>query len=473
MLATAAVFLILIGVNYLSSRYFHHRFYLSADSHVQLSPKTISLLRSLTNNVEATIYYNRSEPLYGEIMDLLKEYQAHTRKLSIKTIDYYSELGAAEDLKLKYRQISNVTNRDFIIFDCDGRQKFVDGNSLSTYKVEFERSAEDQPLAVNRKRVAFSGEELFSSALFAVTQPTPLKAYFLQGHGERSPNDRNDIEAYGKLADVFHRNYVATDVLNGLLGMNAVPADCNLLVIAGPTEQFETNELAKISQYLDQGGRLFVMFNVFSTNRQTGLENILAKWNVQVSHSVVRDKDSEINDSALGVLVQTVHDVTKSIVGKRLEIVLPRPVERIKPPSASGADELQVAQLVLTSTNSMLADNPSGVPHAYPLMAAVERTAAKGIATQRGTTRMLITGDSFFLDNQIIAYPVNEDFADSAINWLLDRTEILGGIGARPVIDYRLNLVQEQMGEVKGILLGAIPGGILLFGGLVWLRRRK
>jgi hypothetical protein len=472
MLATAAVFLILIGVNYISHR-FPKRFYLSTNSHIQLSPRTIGLLRSLTNTVEATVYYDKNDPLYSDIIGLLKEYQAHTSKLTIKTIDYYADPGAAQEIKVKYN-LGTATNRDFIIFDSDGRTKFADGHDLSDYHYDFVRANDpnDARLSVNRRRVAFTGEEHFSAAIFAVTQPKPLKAYFLQGHGEHAPSNRDDDNGYGKLANIFARNFVTNSTLN-LLGTNAVPTDCNLLVIAGPQARFETNELEKISRYLEQGGRLFALFDFASTNLQTGLENILAKWNVQVSHSVVVDPNSAANETGrvLGVLVQSSHDVMKSIAGKRLEIIMPRPIERIKPPSAS--DELQVSELLLTSTNSMLSDNPSAGQRAFPLIAAVERNAVKGIATERGRTRMLIAGDSFFLNNQVIDFRVNEDFADAAVNWLLDRTELLGGIGARPVVNYRFTLVQSQITEVKGILLGAIPSGILLFGGVVWLRRRK
>jgi hypothetical protein len=85
----------------------------------------------------------------------------------------------------------------------------------------------------------------------------------------------------------------------------------------------------------------------------------------------------------------------------------------------------------------------------------------------------LILGDSLFLDNQLIGSGMNQDFADSAVNWLLERTTLLAGVGPRPVTEYRLLLDKQQLNAVKGLLLGAIPGGILLFGGLMWLRRRK
>lgn len=475
-LATIAVFLTLAAINYLSSQWFFKRFYLSSGTAVKLSPRTISLLNSLTNDVQVIIYYDKSDPLYSDIRELLREYQAHTHKLAVRTVDYYLDPGAAQDIKIKY-DLGSATNRDFIIFDCGGRKRFVDGTRLSAYQYEAEpkTNRDDPRIYINRKRAAFNGEMHFTAAIFAVSQSRPLKAYFLQGHGERSPNDTDDINGCSKLADIFHRNYVITDTLNTLLGTNSIPLDCNLLVIAGPRQELQTNEVDKISQYLDQGGRLFALFDVNSINRETGLEKILARWNVRVSHSIVSDPNYAIGDgkafSVTALAMQ--HEVTKSILGSALEVVLPRPIERIKAPSSSSVDEPQVTEIAFSSTNSVLLDTPTAAPRPYPLIAAIEKNGAKGIVTERGTTRMLIAGDSLFLDNQVIDYGKNQDFADSAVNWLLDRTALLAGVGSQPVAEYRLLIAKKQIGEVKGLLLGAIPGGILILGGLVWVRRRK
>ena len=470
--ASIAVFLILIGVNYLSSRYFFKRFYLSTDTSVRLSPRTISVLKEVTNHVDITVYYDKDEPIYGDIISLLNEYQAHTRKLSVKTVDYYRDPGAAEELKVKYN-LGSYTNRDFIIFDCNGQTAFVDGAWLSSYRYDLQQTNQgDAKIYINRKRVAFNGEMLFTAKIFAVTQPKALKAYFLQGHGERSPNERDEIEGYSKLADIFRRNYVQTETLDNITGTNAVPNDCNLLVIAAPRTRFETNELDKITQYLDQGGRLFALFDVRSVTNELGLERVLSKWGVRVTHSIVRDPNRAVGEIAFKVANFTPHDVTKSLIGSELELVLPRAIERIKSSSETTADEPQVTELAFSSTNSYL-EYSSGNARAHPLITAVEKGAPKGVVTDRGTTRMIIAGDSFFLDNQLIGAGANADFADSAINWLLERSTFLAGIGPRPVTEYQLLMDRTQLRAVKGILLGAIPGGILLFGGLVWLRRRK
>ena len=67
----------------------------------------------------------------------------------------------------------------------------------------------------------------------------------------------------------------------------------------------------------------------------------------------------------------------------------------------------------------------------------------------------------------------NRDFLGYAVNWLLDRPALLQGIGPRPVAEFRLQMTPAQRRDVRWLLLGALPGVVLLFGGLVWLVRRK
>jgi len=482
-LSTIAAFAILIGINYVSSRYFHHRFYLSKDTRVQLSPKTLSVLKSLTNDVNITVYYDKEEPLYADIMSLLQEYEAHSRKINVKTIDYYEAPAAAAAFQAR-RLMSSITNKDFVVFESnvDGKPHWdsVSGNWLNEYRYSLQpmTNAADSTMYISQKRIKFNGEMLFTAKIFSLTQAKPLKAYFLQGHRERSPTDTGDLGS-SKLADIFHRNYVETRILDNLFGTNSVPPDCSLLVIDGPRGEFQPLELDKISQYLDQGGRMFVLLDQISAGHNLGLEKVLEKWNVRVGHATVQDIKNATDETgaSFSVSALTLHDVMKPILGRPLVMLVPRPIERIKAPTPSAADEPQVTELAFSSTNSVLTNSldivPTG-PRAYSLMVAVEKSAPKGVVTdERGATRMLIAGDAYFLDNQIIGYAANEDFADAAVNWLLERTTFLQGVGPRPVSEYQLLLNPHQINTVKGLLLGAIPGGILLFGGLVWLRRRK
>ena len=95
----------------------------------------------------------------------------------------------------------------------------------------------------------------------------------------------------------------------------------------------------------------------------------------------------------------------------------------------------------------------------------------QGVGPDRGSTRIVVAGDSFFLGNAAIESEANRDFASLAVNWLLDRTQLLA-IGPRPVHSYKIAMTESQMSKVRWILLGGMPGAVMLLGGLVWLRRR-
>jgi hypothetical protein len=133
----------------------------------------------------------------------------------------------------------------------------------------------------------------------------------------------------------------------------------------------------------------------------------------------------------------------------------------------------QVTELIFSGPTSTLANDRSALPHRYPLSAAVEQKPAAGVANARGNTRIIVAGDSIFLGNYYIEGAGNRDFLNSAANWLLDRPQLLEGIGPKPVTEFRLLLTQHQKLQLRWLLLGALPGGVLFLGWLVWLVRRK
>jgi len=115
--------------------------------------------------------------------------------------------------------------------------------------------------------------------------------------------------------------------------------------------------------------------------------------------------------------------------------------------------------------------NKSG---SFPLAVAVEQGKIKGVSAERGATRIVVVGDSLCLDNQLLDSAANHYFAGFVANWLLAQPSILlEGLGPRPVREFRLNITDSEFAKVRWIFLAGVPGAILLFGGLVWLRRRR
>ena len=464
---TLLVLAVVVMVNYLGARFFK-RVYLSSQTRLELSSQTLGILKSLTNQVNVTLYYDKQDDFYPTIIGLLNEYRSANPHISVATVDYVRDAGEAQKIKEQY-QLNSPTDKNLVIFDCAGRIKVANGTSLT--QVKLEPVSNETEREFRRKPIAFMGEQIFTSMLLAVTSARPFNAYFLQGHGEPSLSD-TDETGYLKFGSILAQNYYIAVTNLQLLGDSTVPMDCNLLIIAGPKTALSEVELQKIDQYLAQGGRLFALFNYSSINRPTGLESILVRWGVNLGNDYVQDPKNTISGQDVIVYNFSQHPIVNPLTQLALQLILPRPVSRVNwqnPP----ADSPQVSELAFSSPASTLAGEAGEPPHAYPLMVAVEQNTAAGVANARGATRILVVGDSFFLGNRQIESGGNRDFVGYAVNWLLDRATLLKGIGPRPVTEFRLLMTRTQQREVRWLLLGALPGVVLLFGCLVWLARRK
>jgi ABC-2 type transport system permease protein len=379
----------------------------------------------------------------------------------------------AKKIKDKYSKygFGSVEDKNLIIFEANGVQ-FVHGDLLGDYKLEAVPNAEEREFKNSLR--AFKGEGVFNSALVSVASTKPLQGYFLNGHGEHDPRGK-DNAGYLSFTKILPQNYVMPNLLD-LVGTNTIPSDCNLLIIAGPTRALLPSEVEKLRQYLAKGGKMFVLLNsdAVVNNINTGLEGLLAEWGVDVGRNYIKDPSATTSDSGYDMLVSKFsesHPVVNPLMASRLRMILPRSVGKLEIVK-QGAETPKVEVLAWTSEKALINNSivPTGKP--VPLMAAVEKGAIKGVYTENGTTRIVVAGDSFFLNNQLIEMDRNQEFAVNAINWLLDRTQLLQGVGPRPVTEYRFLMTKPQMKSVQWLLLAGMPGVILLLGGLVWLRRR-
>ena len=464
---TTLVLAVVVMVNYLGAHFFG-RFFLSSQTRVELSSQTLGILRSITNHVDATLYYDKQDDAYPTIVALLNEYRSANPHIFVKVVDYVRDAGEAQKIKERYN-LNATTDKNLIIFDAGNKHvKIEHGDGLTEVKLEAVPNPKEREF--RRKPIAFHGEQAFTSMLLAVTSAKPFKAYFLQGHGEPSLAD-NDNFGYSKFGAILAQDYVAVTNLE-LNDNSEVPMDCNLLIIAAPTATLPEAELQQIEEYLKQGGRLLALFNYASRRQPTGLEPILQLWGVNVVADVVKDPDNTMTGDDIKVRKFSQHPVVNPLTQLALQMIEPRPIERMESPNPP-ANAPQVEELAFSSEKSTLAVDIAEPPRSYPLIAAIEQKPVAGVVNTRGDTRLLVAGDSIFLGNYYIEGGANRDFVGYAVNWLLDRTALLKGIGPRPVTEFRLLMTRIQQREVRWLLLGALPGAVLLLGCLVWLARRK
>ena len=476
-LLVLSVLALLTMINYLAARH-HSRFDLSGTGRIDLSPLTRQVLDTATNELRVILYFDREEPLFKMSHALLKAYAAENPRVVIQTIDYTRDTSAALAAKKKYNLVEK-NDRDLVIFDCQDRTKFVYQGELSDLDM-------NELLAGNSgeiKRVAFKGEMMFTSAILSVLTPRQLKAYFLQGHDEHNPASDDGLMGYSKFAGVLRENGVKSEPLR-LEGVAEIPSDCNLLIVAGPRLKMLPEVVEKIERYLKQGGRMLALFNFNSANRDTGLERTLAEWGVVVGRNFVVDEQFAMSRDKRDMVVSAfgTHRMVRPLFGSGLYLLRPRTVSSEKG-ARRGADAPQVEEIVFTSRGGRVIENfrPDDSPSPtssdpigrMPLVVAVERGGVRNVSAERGATRIVVAGDSIFLANDTIDKVANHEFASHAINWLLAREELLIGIPPRPLKAYKLTMSRAELISVQWLLLAGMPGGALLLGGLVWMRRRR
>ena len=472
LLAALAAAALVVLANHVATRHYT-RVAWTENADFKLSPLTRQVLQSLTNTVRVVVFYDRAESLYTPVTALLKEYSLANPRIEVEVVNYVVEPAKAELVKARYRLTPQA--RDLVIFDANGKNKIVTQSDLSQYDLA--------SFVVGRgseiRRTGFHGERLFTAALVTVADAAVPQAYFLIGHGEHDHGNSSSDIGYGKFAALLQDNGVRLAPVS-LGGANEIPADCRLLVIAGPQVAIEAVEQEKLDQYLQNGGRLLLLLNYSS---RSGLEPLLARWGVEVGdNTVVDERNSPPASGSILVNQFDPHPVVGPLSTARLplQLVLPRSIGR-RAGHQQNADAAKITELAVTSEaglamrrvrngqqNTALRERQGVIP----LMVAAEKGGIAGVANA-GATRIIVTGDSYFLDNQMIEAAANREFAWHAANWLLDRPQFLGGIGPRPVREHTFTITDTKMRRLFWVLVAGIPGASLALGFLVWIRRQR
>jgi hypothetical protein len=481
--ATTAVLALVVMFNYLAAGHFR-RFPWADATSFKLSPQTLRVLNSLTNDVKITVFYQRQADVYAMICGLLAEYQnANPSHVRFVVLDYDKSPVEAQDLLTRLHLGSN--QKDFVAFESNGRHKICTDNKLSNYDFN------DLLRGREVRRTAFLGELYFTSAIMAVSHPADQRAYFLTGHGERDPGDPSgkgavpDGSGYAKLAAILKDELSCDWNTLSLNQTDSIPADCSLLIVASgrqPTGHVSSNELFQIQTFLHANGRLLALLNT-----PEGLEPLLNNWDVVLSPMHVIDSDKRVRTGdgeflacpALDPASSSIHPIMKPLVreGLSIQMAKPHPIFAFK--STKNPGDPTLTPVAVTSPNGIQwpgepaftkTNGAALPPFSYTLIAAIEQ----GVINGHDGTRIVVAGDADFLDNQMIDDAANHYFAGQTLDWLLQRQQALvGGIGPRPIHEYHLYLTQSQTMQLRWLFLAGMPGSVLFLGALVWLRRRS
>ena len=473
----ASVFLAalaLVMANYLSSLFHCHKDF-SSLSYYRLSDKTTGLLASLKNPVNVLAFFQQGNDLSDDVKNLLKEYEYEAERvgqsnLKVEVVDPDRDLARTRDLKQKF----DIADANVVVFESGGRKKYVGVKDLMDYNLSLGGQGK-----VEKKKIAFKGEQAFSSAIQSVMQATQPVAYFLSGHGERDINDYNRHSGYSSLARMLKHDNIDVRTLN-MAESRGIPDDCSALIIAGPTMKLSGDEVVFLSKYLDRKGRIFILLDKDSVS---GLDALLGTWGVKVGTGVV--VGLTITGHELVVTEYGKHPVTSRLKNITTMFYMPRPVEPYSGEAVSPESPVDRPRVTVLASNTKEGwletakdlparfDSKTDRQGPVPIAVAVEKGPASGIEVELKPARMVVIGDSLFVSNGGLSEGVggNEDFFMSAMNWLLERESLMAIMPKKPG-ELRLDMDRNHLQMTFLVLVAGIPGFVAFIGLMVWLKRR-
>lgn len=263
-----------------------------------------------------------------------------------------------------------------------------------------------------------------------------------------------------------------------LATMDAVPADCTVLIDVNPRTTFLPRESVLLESYLRQGGSAMLLLDL-GFSLEPRLAALLESLGVRPLQRAVVDPLSHYANQPEIVAVSGYepHPITKPISMTFFPGV--RPLELV--PAASGVHTLPLFTSSGDSFERVV--QPAGAREVMPTrsqaMKVADASAKQVLAvgaegTLAGSThafRAVVVGDADFASNSFFPYLANSDLALSMVRWLA-REEHTVAVTTRVPVPPMILLSAAQ---TRVVFLGSVVALPLLpmaLGVFVWWRRR-
>ncbi|MBI4652352.1 GldG family protein [Candidatus Desantisbacteria bacterium] len=453
---TLIVLIIFLLINYINYRHYE-RFDLTQSSIYSLSDKTKNILESLQEPLNISVFFQPDNNLFSSIENLLQEYSYINDKVKIEYIDPDKDVARVEMLVKKF----NVNTINAVVFSYKNRHKIVFDNEIVEYDYTNTQFGEIPAIK------GFRGEEVFTSAILNILQEKQRKVYFITGHGEieSSYSGNTGAEAFNRL----RRDNLLVEKLV-LVDKEFIPDDADLLIIAGPNQNFTEAEITILDKYLQFGGRLLVAQNPM---QNTGLEAFLKKWGVILNNDIVVDPQKKLSFSSPANLYldsYSTHPIVNNMRSTASLFNLARSITL----DLEGKD-MEGMPLILTSEagwGEVDLNDPSFVftpdkdkKGPVAIAGVVKSKFKKGM-------RLAVFGDSDFFNDKEITNMGNGDIFINTVNWLMDRENLIY-IGPKTPQKIYLTLNSNQLDTIFWFSVIGLPFLSIAIGILVLWKRRQ
>jgi len=440
----------------------------------------IYILAVLTAVVIANVLADRYEKSYDSTANKRYSLSEQTAKIVkglsqpayITYFDQGTRIQHARDLLDQYSQLSPKIHVEFVDPDKDPQKAREAGiKNYGTAIVE---------IGAKKEEAKSMTEEGITGAIIRDLKNNTRTVCFVAGSGEH-PIDDSDRSGYSHFKDLLGKeNYQAKSV--DLLGKAEVPSDCTVLVVGGPTRDYQQPEVDAIQKYVEDGGRaLFMLDAPLKVGRSEiadndALTNLLQSWGVTVNKDLILDLNPIGQLLGVGPQVALVRNYdSHAIVNELKGMATGFPLSRSL--TVKNAAKTSVQKLFGSSDTSLATDNLSSPRvdandpknRKGPLDIAAAGTYNTGKQDSQG--RFVVVGSSSWAANSFINFNGNSDLALNSVDWLASDEDLIS-IRPKEPEDRRITMTRAQLTLVRSTSQFLLPLVVIVAGVSVWWKRR-
>jgi hypothetical protein len=480
---------ILGGVWYLASMpQFRMRWDLTKEQSFTLTRGTKDILNALEKEVDVILVFEAGgfdltgrleaeRRTAGYTLDLLKEYEIHSGgMIRVEDLDRVRD-------NLRVKEVFDelgVREVNVVIVKSGSSRKVLYPDDLAD--IDQGRVNPGTGVVKRAEIVSYKAEAALTAAVIEVTEEKKPLACVLAGRGEAQVGDTNSEGLSIAVTSLENNNFEVREL--NLAVEKYIPDECDVLVIAGPRDDYSGEETAEITRYLQAGGNAFIALDPFSS----------------------RSLDAELLP-AFGVALErtlTLRDIPDVRGGRDREVKLTLPVENLSRDSritrplaendymilcfragalvpAPGLDNLSIEGLMRTDTETWGDVLPPGGgvgDFTFDSVSEKKEPRLLGLScTGQGAfdgARLVLFAETFFYTNLGVQRGGRGNLLlfTNSVNWLASR-EVQLEIGPKYPYESRVELFPGEYSRIGFYVLLVIPAAAALLGIVVWWFRRR
>ncbi|UCG51256.1 MAG: GldG family protein [Candidatus Latescibacterota bacterium] len=434
---------ILVVIQALSTR--HNRtFDLTRNKRFTLADQTLGVLANLEKDVDVFAFYQRGAPERFFADGLLGQFAQRSDRFRFELIDPDQRPQRAKDMEIK--------SYGTTVVQCAGKKELV--TKLN--------------------------EESLLNAIVKVTRDLVKTVCFVYGHGEKDPMD-NDPDGYAIARQAIEKeNYNVKSV--SLFEDATVPDDCDVIVVAGPRNDYFESETDKIGEHLAKGRNA-----VFLLDPQVNIPNIetlLAQYGIEIDDNLIVDPFSRVFGGDYTVPV--VAEYENHLITWEFDVATFFPTARSVRIKEGDIEGLTIQYLAKTGKSAWGETDLDGVKKGQavrddkdvqapvPIALIAVKRFENGIPNAAGADlgRVVVFGDSDFADNGSFRVSGNADLFLNVINFLAEERDRIA-IRAKEGLGDRVFLTVSQGRFVFLVSVILLPLAVIGFGTSVFVRKRR